>query len=126
MLQVPFNLLQQETGTLLAMCAVRGVGTLIQSSVAQGWLTDAGVAAARLLLSAPHRVPPTVSAHGSEVSFLRLLGRVLELDAISRRHGATLAEMALRFALHAPGATSVLVQVRSLVTTPWPPRDHHA
>ena len=112
---MPFNLLQQENGTLLAMCSVSGVGTLIQSSLCQGWLTAQGVAAARLLLSAPHRVPPTVEAHGGRVDFHALLRRVLELDALAACHGLKggLAEMAVRFALHAPGATSVLVQVRS-------------
>jgi hypothetical protein len=68
-LQVPFNLLQQETAALLATCAVHGVGTLVQSSLCQGWLTEQGVLAARLLLSQPHRVPPTVAndhGHGED------------------------------------------------------------
>ena len=114
MLQVPHNLLQQETGALLAMCAVRGVGTLLQSSLCQGWLTEQGVTAARLLLSMPHRLPCKVEAHGAAVDFPALLRRVLQLDTIARAHSClSLAEMALRFALHAPGASSVLVQVRT-------------
>ena len=115
MLQVPYNVLQQENAALLAMCAVRGVGTLIQSSLCQGWLTSQGVAAARLLLAFPQRVPPTVYAHGHAVDFRGLLRRVLELAALAEAHGCAggLGEMAVRFALHAPGAASVLVQVRT-------------
>ena len=64
--------------------------------------------AARLLLSMPHRLPCQVEAHGAAVDFPALLRRVLQLDAIARAHGcASLTEMALRFALHAPGASSV-------------------
>lgn len=53
---------------------------------------------------------------GAAVDFPALLRRVLQLDTIARAHGTQLAEMALRFALHAPGASSVLVQVR---LSPW-------
>ena len=113
MLQVPFNLLQQETSALLAVCSISGVGTLVQSSLCQGWLTEQGVTAARLLLSVPHRVPHAITAHGAEIDFHAMLRRVLELDAVARQHGTTLSEMAIRFALHAPGSTSVLVQVRT-------------
>ena len=113
MLQVPYNLLQQETAALLAICAVQGVGVLVQSSLCQGWLTEQGVIAARLLLSQPHRLPESVSAHGSSVLLPPLLRRVLELDALASRFETTLSEMALCFALHAPGVSSVLVQVRT-------------
>ena len=113
MLQVPFNLLQQETAPLLAICMVRGVGVLVQSALCQGWLTEQGVLAARLLLSQPDRLPPRVVSHGSAIDFLALLRRILDLATLAQRHGMQLAEMALRFAVHAPGATSALVQVRT-------------
>jgi hypothetical protein len=58
MVQVPFSALQQENAPLLVVCALSGAGTLIQSALCQGWLTDVGVDAARLLLSSPRRVPP--------------------------------------------------------------------
>ena len=86
-LQLPYNLLQQETSALLAVCALRGVGTLVQSSLCQGWLTEQGVAAARLLLSAPHRLPPTVTVGGGSVAFPELLRRVLELDDLAQARG---------------------------------------
>ncbi len=113
MLQVPYNLLQQDTAALLATCAIQGVGVLVQSSLCQGWLTEQGVMAARLLLSSPDRLPQRMCVHGGEVCFPALLRRVLELDALALRFGTTLTAMALRFALHAPGATSVLVQART-------------
>ena len=64
MLQVPFSVLQQEHGGLLAQCAVMRKGVLVQSALCQGWLTDAGVAAARLLLTNPSHLPDDVNANG--------------------------------------------------------------
>ena len=113
MLQMPYNLLQQENAALLAMCAVRGVGVLVQSCLCQGWLTDAGLTAARLLLSVPHRVTSTILVHGASVDLLAMLQRVLALGEIARSHGLSLSSMAMRFALHTVGVSSLLVQVRT-------------
>ena len=117
MLQVPYSVLQQEHAPLLAVAMLRGAGVLAQSALCQGWLTDAGVAAARLLLHAPARFAPErirCHAHGGRVvAFRELLRRVLAMHALARDHAMTISELALRFVVHSPGATSALVQVRS-------------
>ena len=90
---------------LLALCSIRRVGVLVQSSLCQGWLTEQGVQAARLLLDAPHRVPHYVFSHGSAIDFPALLARVLELDSLWRRvTGAACRRWpcALRYTRRAP------------------------
>jgi aryl-alcohol dehydrogenase-like predicted oxidoreductase len=114
MLQVPFSILQQEHAPLLAQCCVERRGVLAQSVLCQGWLTETGVAAARLLLSAPHRLPARVDANGRLIDLSGLLHSVLQVEAIAHRFGMrSISELALRFAVHAPGCTSALVQVRT-------------
>ena len=113
MLQVPFSVLQQEHGGLLAQCAVMRKGVLVQSALCQGWLTDAGVAAARLLLTNPSHLPDEVDANGRRVELRSLLRAVADVDALARRFGLRISQLALRFAVHTPGCTSALVQART-------------
>ena len=113
MLQVPFSVLQQEHGGLLAQCAVMRKGVLVQSALCQGWLTDAGVAAARLLLTNPSHLPDDVNANGRRVELRSLLRAVADVDALARRFGLRISQLALRFAVHTPGCTSALVQART-------------
>ena len=98
-LQAPFNALDQSLAPLLAACAARGVGVLARSALARGWLTARGVAAARLGLlheSAPRR--------------RALFERVVAVAAVAEGCGVRVEHLALRFAAHATGVTSALVQ----------------
>ena len=111
MLQVPYSVLQQEHAPLLAVAMLRGAGVLAQSALCQ-WLTD-GAAAARLLLHAPARFAPErirCHAHGG-ASCPASSSAACSLHALARDHAMTISELALRFVVHSPGATSALVQV---------------
>ena len=119
MLQVPYSVLQQEHAPLLAMAMLRGAGVLVQSALCQGWLTDAGARAARRApRAARHRVAVRVAlAPGcgdTGRSTCELLRRVVAATSARAHHPrGGIAELALRFAAHAPGATSALAQVSS-------------
>jgi aryl-alcohol dehydrogenase-like predicted oxidoreductase len=113
MLQVPFSILQQENAPLLAQCAVHRCGTLCQSTLCQGWLTEAGVIAARLLSASPSHIPPTAPTAYPSIRFRELVRSVLRLQALAEQCGCTISELALRFVVNTPGVTSALVQVRS-------------
>ena len=87
---------------------------LVQSALCQGWLTDVGVAAARLLLAAgPRRVPRHAPTAYPSIDFHAMLRAILRLDSIAARLRCTITALALRYVVHAPGCTSALVQART-------------
>ena len=113
MLQLGFSVLSQELAPLLAQCAVARRGTLIQNVLCQGWLTETGVAAARLLLAAPRSTPRTAPTSYPMINFHGLLHAVLRLHTLAERCGSSVSELAIRFVLQTPGVSSALVQVRT-------------
>ena len=114
MIQVSFSCLQQENAALLAQCGVLRKGVLVQSALCQGWLTDVGVAAARLLIAAgPRRVPRYAPTAYPSIDFHTMLRAILRLDSIAARLRCTISALALRYVVHAPGCTSALVQART-------------
>ncbi len=95
---------------LLAALGELGVGCIAFSPLAQGLLTGKylagvpeGARAGKGGSLAPAMLNDTV------------LGRVRALDAIARRRGQSLAQMALAWALRDPRVTSVLVGARNVV-----------
>ena len=116
-LQVPFNVLQQEHAALIDGCRSAGVGVLAQSVLAQGWLTTQGVGVARALLAGrADLLPREVGAGGdgrARVPFRELLRRVAAFGGIADACGSRPQDVAIRFAAHAPGIASALVQVTS-------------
>lgn len=110
---------------------------LAQSVLAQGWLTESGAGVARMLLAAGADALPRLVRAGGDgrqtVPFRALCGRVAALTAgwkpkrpaarqrrrprrlaaIADRAGITLEALAMRFAAHADGVSSALVQCRT-------------
>jgi L-glyceraldehyde 3-phosphate reductase len=94
---------------LLDVLAEHGIGCIAFSPLAQGLLTDKylaglpeGSRATRGGSLPPERLTPD------------LIDRLRKLDALARRHGQTLAQMALLWVLRDPRVTSALVGARDV------------
>jgi len=109
--QPRYNMLDRwvEHG-LLDVLAQEGIGCIVFSPLAQGLLTD------RYL----HGIPGGARATKTDRVWLTpadvegSLGKVRALDAIARRRGQTLAQMAIAWVLRLPQVTSALVGASSV------------
>ena len=109
--QDKYNLFHRDPDTsgVLQTAADAGSGFVAFSPLAQGLLTG------RYLNGIP------ADSRMAKNKFLRpemltdeMLGRIRALDAIARRRGQTLAEMALTWLLHDPRVTSVIIGASSV------------
>jgi len=109
--QPRYNLLDRgiENG-LLAVLAEEGIGCIVFSPLAQGLLTD------RYLQGVPAgaRASKTERVWLTPADVAASIGRVRALDAIARRRGQSLAQMAIAWAARLPQVTSVLVGASSV------------
>ncbi|AYF97027.1 aldo/keto reductase [Protaetiibacter intestinalis] len=95
-------------GGLLQLLAEEGIGSIAFTPLAQGLLTDRFLADP----DAAHATPRPSFREGTvnEENLARLRG----LDAIARRRGQTLAQLAIAWVLRPGGATSTVVGVSSI------------
>jgi L-glyceraldehyde 3-phosphate reductase len=109
--QPRYNLLDRavEHG-LLDVLAEEGIGCIVFSPLAQGLLTD------RYLRGIPGgaRATKTDRVWLTPADVETSLGKVRALDAIARRRGQTLAQMAIAWVLRDPRVTSALVGASSV------------
>ena len=93
---------------LLEACDEEGIGVIVFSPLAQGLLTD------RYLDGIPDDSRLRVGEFVTEEMVQSTLERVRALNAIARRRGQSLAEMALAWTLRDPRVTSALVGASSV------------
>jgi L-glyceraldehyde 3-phosphate reductase len=98
-----------ETGGILEAAANEGMGTIVFSPLAQGLLT------ARYLQDIPPGSRATRNIFLKEETITaELRVRLKALDAIAKRRGQSLAQMALAWVLRDPRMTSALIGVSSV------------
>ncbi|WP_221031979.1 aldo/keto reductase [Actomonas aquatica] len=108
----PFSVLQNNHNfavrhvdrPLIDLCAQHGIALVTYSPLGAGFLTGKhrqGVAAGSRFAVSP--------AHQDIYFNDRALARLDQLDAVAQRHDVPLVRLALAWALHRPGITSVLV-----------------
>jgi L-glyceraldehyde 3-phosphate reductase len=93
---------------LLEVCGEEGIGVIVFSPLAQGLLTD------RYLDGIPDDSRLRVGEFVTEEMVQSTLERVRALNAIARRRGQSLAQMALAWTLRDPRVTSALVGASSV------------
>ncbi len=114
--QPPYNLVDRATfeGPLAALCADRGLGVCTYYALASGFLTGKYRGAER----ARGARAPRVQRYLEDPTAVATLGRVRD---VARRHGVTVAQVALAWQLHRPEVTAPIAsattaaQVRELV-----------
>ena len=111
--QIQYSALDHRPeGGMAEYCLANGIGLFCYGTLAGGFLSDRYLGAPD-----PSRTPGNrslvkyrliIDEYGGWEPFQALLG---EMDRIARRHGATVAQVALRYALDRPGVTAAIVGV---------------
>jgi aryl-alcohol dehydrogenase-like predicted oxidoreductase len=111
-LQPPFSVIRRDAAAeLIPWCAEHDTGVIVYSPMQSGILTDR-FERARLTTIAPEDWRHT-AAYFQEPNLTRGMALRDELRSIARRHGASVADVAIAWTVAWPGVTAAIVGARS-------------